>query len=129
MPSDPPIVDSGSGASPGTPPSVKGTGINPASLLNLLVSGAGSAGANGNFLLTGTLNGRNTWQQGNVTISWTGSEWRFIESNGGGLTILYQSSDDVQNPSLISTWDAIGETTPYPTIATAGVFPPPQPLA
>lgn len=81
---------------------------------DLTVSGAGSSAANGSdYVLTTQLNGRDRYTHTGAFIFWNGTNWR-IQTGGGDI---YQGTEDVMQPWLVTTWTAIGGTpTPVPTL-------------
>ena len=90
---------------------------------NMIVSGAGTAAANGTELLDGTDIGRPkyTLSSGRV-LSWSGAEWTIF---GPGGVLLYLSENDVATPNLATTWQVIDGVAPAPTVTAEMVPGPP----
>jgi hypothetical protein len=80
----------------------------------VLVSGAGTAGANGIYFPTGEIDERPVYSRSaagvEYTIFWEGDAWAL---DGGSP--LYNTSDSGDNP-WDGTWGAIGGDTPAPTV-------------
>lgn len=89
--------------------------------LNALVAGAGSASVNGLFTERGTSGGKPYYNLDGSpddefasVIKWFNVNWFIIDSGG---SIVYESSDAVAFPWLVTTW-AVGEdgSPPAPTV-------------
>jgi hypothetical protein len=80
----------------------------------ITVSLAGTTGANGLYLLEdgSSRDIRPTYKSGDYLISWDGSKW-IIED---ATQTLYQSTDDVVSPSLVTPWTAVDGTLPVPAV-------------
>ena len=68
----------------------------------IVVASAGTAAANGTYtIMDGSdADTRPTYEFGIYTISWSGTAWELSD----GTDILYNSSDDVVSPDLVTTW-------------------------
>jgi hypothetical protein len=82
----------------------------------LTISGAGSAGANVGYFLINATGGRGVYQSfptASATVRWTGSQWEIRN----GPDTLYSSTDDVDYPWQVTTWNVeSGGTSPLPTV-------------
>lgn len=83
-----------------------------------IVSGAGTAAANGTYTLTGTNNDRPFYNKAGTNpvvsaISWSSTQWIIFGSGGEGL---YLGSEDVAFPWL-DTYFAEEGANPSPTVS------------
>ena len=85
----------------------------------LTVSDTTLTEADGEYDPDGTNNGRNAYihaVNGISQIFWTGAVWRILTTAG-----IYDSSDDVMEPWLVTTWVIISGSGSLPTIAPPGL--------
>lgn len=84
---------------------------------NTIVSGAGSAECDGEYVLTGTMNGRNYYVLDvDHDIIWTGDSWRIRVS---GDTYYNNGDEDVTYPYLSAAWNPSSGVLPVPTVTSA----------
>ena len=88
------------------------------------VSGAGTAGANGTYCPSGTVNGRTRYSNGSYTIEYT-PDWEINDEFFGpnwlirlGGNDLYYASVSTQTPPL-SGWGEFSGGSPSPTLSSA----------
>jgi hypothetical protein len=81
------------------------------------VTGAGAFDIDGVYTLSTPLNGRDRYTQTGAFIFWNGSHWRI--QNGSGD--IYEGTEDVMQPWLVTTWTPVGGTaSPAPTVTAPG---------
>jgi hypothetical protein len=80
----------------------------------VVVSGAGTAAANGTYEKNGEQNGRPKYAGGAVEVFWNGGAWVLTESS----VTLYSSSNDVLKPWQAQWMDVEG-AQPAPTLSPA----------
>lgn len=80
---------------------------------NLTVSGAGTAIANGEYELIGTVNGRNSYDKvgGGPNIAWDGTKWVLSTTSGS-----YKAEQDVAEPWMATNWTTFGASAPAPSL-------------
>lgn len=85
--------------------------------VNVVVSGAGTADANGTYLPNGTLNGKAAYLKdgGIEEIWWTGTQWNIGTASG-----IYNSTDNTTYPWQATTWNQGSASLPVPTVAQSG---------
>jgi len=84
---------------------------------SVLVSGSGSAEANGTYTETGEANGKKYYNSSGSSIeissiSWDGSAWAIWND---GASESYTSTDDVEFPWQVTTWSGAEGGQPLPT--------------
>jgi hypothetical protein len=88
---------------------------------SVLVSGAGSEGANGTYIARGEENGKPYYNlvgeadsPSENSIFWNGSRWGITDSNSD---FYYESAEDIEFPWLVETW-TISDTgeSPIPSV-------------
>jgi len=86
---------------------------------NIVVSGAGTSDANGTYVYGGKTFGKPYYTKGSELISWFGMGYDVWGIFVDGLSV-YESTDDVATPDLVTTWTAVNDgSLPVPTV-TAG---------
>lgn len=95
-------------------------------MADIIVSGAGTAGANGLYTYRGTFQSRNYYlpegepngppDDGRDGIRWESDHWTLTES---GLVDTYYSFDDVATPDL-AIWLVGDGSSPAPTVSISG---------
>lgn len=80
----------------------------------MVVSGAGTSAANGTWTYAGDAYGKPYYSKGSDTIMWF-DVMGFKLWNLGGL---YQSTDDVATPDLVTTWTVSAGSLPLPTVTS-----------
>jgi hypothetical protein len=91
---------------------------------NMIVSGAGTAAANGTYLLDGTQGGKPKYtKQGDATtfIQWTDPIWELLSN----FNRQYFAFVDTATPDLASTWEVLEGAAPAPTVTAEMVPGPP----
>ena len=90
--------------------------INVPPIDGMVISGAGTAAANGTYKLNGLINSRPSYLKvgGLETIQWTGTEWHILDCVAA---ILYKSTEDVAGAELVVTWVLDTGANPLPTLA------------
>jgi hypothetical protein len=91
---------------------------------SVLVSGAGTAEANGTYTPRGTENGKTYYNlmgeadnPARSAIAWDGTtNWVILDSTGGNL---YFASEDIEFPWLASAWEGNDGDPPSPTVTEA----------
>jgi hypothetical protein len=90
----------------------------------VIVSGEGTIAVNGTYSETGEFEGKKYYNlQGSdpfiSSVMWNGVSWNIFDENSGAI---YSSSDDVEFPWLVETWDIadFGEL-PTPTLTPTNV--------
>ena len=82
---------------------------------DIIVSGAGTSGANGTWAYAGLHGGKPYYTKGEDVIVWLGSFWAI---NG-----YYYSLDDVATPDLVTTWTVYTSgIAPVPTVTVATTY-------
>ena len=82
------------------------------------VSGAGTSEANGTYTYAGEAYGKPYYTSNVNMIYWFGLSFNIwvIATNAGGV---YQSSEDVATPNLVTTWLRLGAgSAPVPTVTS-----------
>ena len=85
---------------------------------SVLGQGAGSPGCNITFPYAGTLNGKAHYTTGAAfsgEIAWSGTQW-VMYCQGGPLQDFYFSTDNVDFPWQVTTWQVGFASTPMPTV-------------
>jgi len=95
----------------------------------IVVEGAGYTAANGLYTKTGTVNGKNSYSNNDVSgvgLNWYApvymptSSWGWqISLIGGGASYESTGNDDVVTPDLVSGWERVQGTNPAPTVRQA----------
>lgn len=89
----------------------------------VLVSGAGTAEADGTYPRVADVNGRPAYQKGSgleaFVVQWNGTAWEIKK----GPAFWYEDFDqlDVAYPWLVQTWDALTAAPPGPTVTAARI--------
>jgi hypothetical protein len=83
---------------------------------NVLVSGAGSSPINGIYIEAGIVDGKRSYnlQSGSYVIAWSNPNW-VIRSALGGI-VIYTSSNNVEFPWQVTTWNTGVGIEPVPTV-------------
>lgn len=81
----------------------------------MVVSGAGTSDANGTYTYAGENSGKPYYSKGSDTITWFDVMGLKLWNLGG----LYQSTDDVATPDLVTTWTVSAGSLPLPTVTSA----------
>ena len=88
---------------------------------NIVVSGAGTASANGTYIASGSYSGKPLYIKDGDTnweIKWvSGSMWAIIEMDE---MEYYYSYEDVAKPDLVTSWNRMFGSNPVPTVTAAG---------
>lgn len=82
------------------------------------IADTGNANVDGDYDPNGTLNGRDAYihaSNGITEVYWTGTVWRIV-----AVGAILDSSDDVAQPWLATTWTLISGTASDPTITAPG---------
>ena len=83
------------------------------------VSGAGTSEANGTYVYAGDAYGKPYYSKGSDTITWFDAMGFKLWNLGG----LYQSTDDVATPDLVTTWTVSAGSMPVPTVTSTNPLP------
>lgn len=90
-------------------------GVSFPSSSSFTVTGAGTSGINGIYLFQGYYNGRVSYLNDVYALRWLDDGWYFQQVDGG-YTILYRSDEDVNVPSLVTTWIRVEGAEGLPTV-------------
>ena len=83
------------------------------------VSGAGTSEANGTYTYADITFGKPRYAMGSDSIFWFGMSFNVWAIAISGLSV-YESTDDVATPDLVTTWTAVNDgTAPVPTVTSA----------
>ena len=88
---------------------------------SITASGASHAAANVTYTQGPDVNGKPTYVNGAITVSWNSasSAWLVWEGLEDLFSAYYFSGDDVADPTLVTTWETIGSFGPnMPTFAS-----------
>jgi len=86
---------------------------------DIIVSGAGTSDANGTYEYAGETFGKPYYTKGSESISWFGLGYDVWAIFVDGLSV-YESTDDVATPDLVTTWTAVNTgIAPVPTVTAA----------
>lgn len=80
----------------------------------LVVSGAGTATADGTYVRSGLKNGRPYYAIDDLRLEWSASpaRWQIVVSG----TVMYVSSEDVPHPLQVTTWSLNAGVNPVPNV-------------
>jgi hypothetical protein len=82
----------------------------------VVVSGAGTAEANGTYSYDGTVDGATAYRSGDYRVFYTGGRW--VLFNEGPDVELYESAQNVVRPWL-SAWSVLSGDALAPTLSPA----------
>ena len=82
------------------------------------VSGAGTSEANGTYTYADITFGKPRYSNGSDSIFWFGMGYDIWGIFVGGL-LVYESTDNVATPDLVTTWTVVNDgTAPVPTVTS-----------